>query len=93
MVVIRTPDGATAEYYLRRTKDGGLRLELGCSSYDLSAMMENAGWQIVGVRSFAAKRLLLHAGLLTQSVSELPQRARWRTALPSPQRRPHNRHL
>jgi hypothetical protein len=81
MVVIRTPDGATAEYRLRRTTNG-LRLELRCTSYDLATMLE-AGWQIVGTRTYVAERLLLRAGLLTSDIDRLPpaHRSRWRTVL------------
>jgi hypothetical protein len=77
MVVIRTPDGATVEYRLRRT-GRCLRAELQCTSYDLATMIQDAGWQIVGVRTFVARRLLLHAGLLTPSAEQLPL-SRWRT--------------
>jgi hypothetical protein len=82
MVIIRTPDGATVEYRLRRA-ERRLRAELRCTSYDLATMVQDAGWQIVGVRTFIARRLLLHAGLLTSSVEQLP-RSRWRTTPPLP---------
>ena len=93
MVVIRTPDGATAEYRLRRTQTG-LRLELRCASYDLVTMVLEAGWQIVGTRTHVAERLLLRAGLLTSEIDRLPpsRRSRWRTLLhkePPQQRHSH----
>jgi hypothetical protein len=64
MVVIRTPDGATVEYRLRRTANG-LRLELRCASYDLATMVLEAGlyqrivtdldalWRAVGLKAAA----------------------------------------
>jgi len=78
MVVIRTPDGATCEYRLRQTANG-LRLELRCASYDLATVLE-AGWQIVGTRTYVAERLL-RAGLFTSATERLPQsrRSRWRS--------------
>ena len=81
MVVIRTLDGATAEYRLRRTADR-LRLELAFASYDLVTMLD-AGWQIVGTKTHAAERLLGRAGLLTSDIERLPpaRRLRWRRSL------------
>lgn len=91
MVVIRTPDGATAEYRLRRTTNG-LRLELRCVSYDLMTMLD-AGWQIVGTRTHFAEHLLLRAGLLTSDIDRLPpsRRSRWHMSLHGElqQRHPH----
>ena len=83
MVVIRTPDGATCEYRLRQTANG-LRLELRCASYDLATVLE-AGWQIVGTRTYVAERLLLRAGLLTSEIERLPpsRRSRWRRSFHS----------
>lgn len=43
-------------------------------------MMADTGWEIVGVRTEAAKRLLKAAGLLSAALPLLPRRARWRTA-------------
>ena len=81
MVIIRTPDGATGEYRLRPTADG-FRLDLRCTSYDLTSMLE-AGCQIVGTRTYAAERLLRRAGLLTSEIDRLPRsrRSRWRRLL------------
>ena len=81
MVIIRTPDGATGEYRLRQTANG-FRLDLRCTSYDLMTMLE-AGWQIVGTRTYAAERLLRRAGLLTSEIDRLPRsrRSRWRRLL------------
>ena len=78
MVVIRTPNGATAEYRLRQATSG-LRLELAAGSYDLLTMLE-AGWQIVGTKSYAAERLLRRAGLLTSDINRLPPGRRFRWA-------------
>ena len=81
MVIIRTPNGATGEYRLRQTANG-FRLDLRCTSYDLMTMLE-AGWQIVGTRTYAAERLLRRAGLLTSEIDRLPRnrRSRWRRSL------------
>ncbi len=81
MVVIHTHDGATAEYRLRHTPNG-LRLELPCASYDLVTMLD-AGWRIVGTRTYTAERFLGRAGLLTLQIERLPRtrRSRWRTSL------------
>jgi hypothetical protein len=81
VVVIRTPNGDTAEYRVRRTAQG-LRLELQTASYDLLAML-NAGWQIVGTKTHAAERLLRRAGMFTSDIDRLPpaRRFRWRRTL------------
>jgi hypothetical protein len=73
MVVIEATDGSTREYQLRSDPQG-LRLVGGCASYDLATMMREVGWQIVGIRSEAAKRLLAKAGLLSTTVPVLPRR-------------------
>ena len=79
MVVIRLPDGSTQDYHLGRTPHG-LRLVRPCASYELSVMLADAGWEIVGVRTEAAKRLLRSAGLLVDTPLILPCRTRWRTS-------------
>ena len=88
MVVIRTPNGATAEYRLRHAASG-LRLEMPTASYDLLAML-NAGWEIVGTKTHAAERLLRRAGLLTSDIERLPpaRRSRWcRSLMTAPRER------
>jgi hypothetical protein len=42
-------------------------------------MMRDEGWQIVSVKTEAAKRLLARAGLLTPDITILTQRRRSRT--------------
>ena len=86
MVVIRLPDGSTEDYQLCQTPEG-LRLVGRGASYALTAMLSDAGWRIVGIRSESAKRLLRVAGLLTDSVAILPRRTRWRTSLGRPSER------
>ena len=72
MVVIETSPGSTQEYQLH-SEPQGLRLVGRYASYDLATMMRDAGWQIVGVRSEAAERLLEKAGLLSAAVAVLPR--------------------
>ena len=86
MVVIRLPDGSTEDYQLCQTPEG-LRLVGRGASYALTAMLSDAGWRIVGIRSESAKRLLKVAGLLTDSDAILPRRTRWRTSLGRPSER------
>jgi hypothetical protein len=73
MVVMEAPDGSTREYQLHSGPQG-VRLVGRCASYDLATMMREVGWQIVGVRSEAARRLLAKAGLLSVAVPVLPLR-------------------
>jgi hypothetical protein len=73
MVVMEAPDGSTREYQLHSGPQG-LRLVGRCASYDLATMMREVGWQIVEVRSKAARRLLAKAGLLSVAVPVLPRR-------------------
>jgi hypothetical protein len=79
MVVIRMPDGSNQDYHLRRTSQG-LRLVRPCASYELVVMMAGAGWEIAGVRTQAAKRLLKAAGLFSADLPLLPRRTRWHIA-------------
>src|SRR5262245_37387720 len=74
MVVIRTPNGATAEYRLCRAPEG-LRLVQPCASYDLTTMIVDAGWRIVEIKTFAAGRLLQSAGL---DIANLQAPRRWK---------------
>ena len=80
MVVMRLPDGSTQEFHLRQTPHG-LRLLRPSASYDLAAMMAEAGWIVIGVRTETAKRLLRRVGLSPERLPTLPQRRRWRTSL------------
>jgi hypothetical protein len=73
MVVMEAPDGSTREYQLH-SGPLGLRLVGTCASYDLATMMREVGWQIVGVRSEAARHLLAKAGLRSVAVPVLPRR-------------------
>ena len=73
-------------YQLCQTPEG-LRLVGRGASYALTAMLSDAGWRIVGIRSESAKRLLKVAGLLTDSDAILPRRTRWRTSLGRPSER------
>jgi hypothetical protein len=50
MVVMQTGDGSIQEYRLCRTREG-LRLVRPSASYDLSLMMREEGWRILGVRA------------------------------------------
>jgi hypothetical protein len=86
MVVIRMPDGSTQEFHLRQTPHG-LRLLRPSASYDLAAMMAEAEWTIVGVRTEAAKRLLRRVGLSAERLPLLPRHTRWRATL-APNARP-----
>ena len=79
MVVIRMPDGSHQDYHVRRTSQG-LRVLRPCASYEPVVMMADAGWEIVGVRTHAAKRLLKAAGLLSADLPLLPRPLRWRMA-------------
>jgi hypothetical protein len=72
MVVVRLPDGSTQEFHLRQTPHG-LRLLRPSASYDLAAMMAEAGWIVVGVRTEVAKRLLRRVGLATERLPTLPR--------------------
>jgi hypothetical protein len=76
VVVVRTPNGSTAEYRLCRAPEG-LRLVQPCASYDLAAMIQDAGWRIVKIKTFAAGRLLQSAGFDQQA----PRRWKRRTRL------------
>jgi hypothetical protein len=76
------PDGHRQDYRLRASRDG-LRVQGLCASYDLLAMVRDAGWRVVGARSHAAKRLLKKADLLHNVEILPPPRLRWRTSLAS----------
>ena len=60
MLVMRLPDGTRCEYRLRSTK-GGLRLAGSCASYDLLAMVRDAGWTIQEVKTDIARKRLMRA--------------------------------
>jgi hypothetical protein len=67
MVVMQMPDGTTRRYDLRAS-ESGLRLVRPYASYDLLAMLRDAGWRIHAVtceadlfqliRAFGAESLL-----------------------------------
>ena len=62
MVVMQMPDGTTRKYDLRAS-ESGLRLVRACSSYDLLAMVRDAGWRIHAVTDEADRiRLVRQLG-------------------------------
>ena len=77
VVVIRMPDGSIQDFHLRCVSQS-LRLVRPCASYELAMMVANGRWEIVGVRTEAAKRLLRRAGFLPAAFA---RRQRWRTSL------------
>jgi hypothetical protein len=77
VVVIRMPDGSIQDFHLRGVSES-LRLVRPCASYELAMMVADGRWEIVGVRTEAAKRLLRRAGLLP---AVFARRQRWRTSL------------
>ena len=77
MVVIRMPDGSIQDFHLRCVSQS-LRLVRPCASYELAMMVADGRWEIVGVRTEAANRLLRRAGLLP---AVFARRQRWRTSL------------
>jgi hypothetical protein len=60
MVVMQMPDGTTHKYDLRAS-DSGLRLVRTCASYDLLAMLREAGWRIQAVTCEADRVQLIRA--------------------------------
>ena len=60
MVVMRLPNGTTCECLLRKTKYG-LRLVRPCASYDLLALVREAGWRIEVVETDLERKRLARA--------------------------------
>ena len=60
MVVMQMPDGTTHKYDLRAS-ESGLRLVRTCASYDLRAMLRDAGWRIQAVTCEADRVQLIRA--------------------------------
>ena len=58
MVVMQMPDGTTRKYDLRAS-ESGLRLVRACASYDLLAMLHDAGWRIHAVTGEADRMRLI----------------------------------
>jgi hypothetical protein len=58
MVVMQMPDGTTRRYDLRAS-ESGLRLVRACASYDLLAMLRDAGWRIHAVTDEVDRRRLV----------------------------------
>jgi hypothetical protein len=60
MVVMRLPNGTTCECLLRNGKDG-LRLVRRYASYDLLALVREAGWRIEAVETDLERKRLARA--------------------------------